>query len=312
MIYAPRRAKNQKPRFGSVEIDWVHPLARGLFAAWIFNEGAGGPTDLVRGTRGTLNGPTWGTTTAGIALGHVAGSSQWVDGGTAPPAMVAGPGSIVARIFPTTVGSNYFMPVSRNKGAGDNDWEIQIENTTAKVLLGGNGFEQIKSTSTLSANTLYDLAFVLGGAGVGEFFYLNGGLDNSTFVGFNWKTADGAIEFGRRAGNGFYYDGSISHVYLYSRALEAAEARALALDPYAFLRPKVARMYSWPVKLAAAAAVPAFRFIPELNAYVRRHRKEGSSPTFRMAIQDIVSSGVKFRKTLSRIGTRSGGRGTHN
>src|SRR3990167_2034237 len=48
-----------KPPFGAAEVDWGHPLARGLIAVYLFNEGTLTPTNLVQ------NGVGAGATSAG-------------------------------------------------------------------------------------------------------------------------------------------------------------------------------------------------------------------------------------------------------
>lgn len=58
-----------KPPFGAAEINWGHPLARGLVGCWLFNEGGGPPTNLAQQRPSPLtSGPTWVPTVAGIGM----------------------------------------------------------------------------------------------------------------------------------------------------------------------------------------------------------------------------------------------------
>src|SRR3990167_7234439 len=59
MLIRPRSWGTTKPVVGA-QIDWSHPLARGLAICVLLNEGGGGPLELVRGGRSGVNGGAGG------------------------------------------------------------------------------------------------------------------------------------------------------------------------------------------------------------------------------------------------------------
>ncbi len=71
---------HQKPLLGR-QINWAHPLARGLVAYWVFNEGSGNKVYDIASHRYDLdfiNAPTWVAGRNGYALNFVEGSSQYL------------------------------------------------------------------------------------------------------------------------------------------------------------------------------------------------------------------------------------------
>src|ERR1700733_5775175 len=54
-----------KPPLG-YELDFEHPLAQGLVAAWVFNEGTGTPTEMVGGRPASASANfAWGSNASG-------------------------------------------------------------------------------------------------------------------------------------------------------------------------------------------------------------------------------------------------------
>ena len=74
-----KRPWASKPPFGTRQ-NLAHPLSSELSGRWLCNEGGGGIVHDVsgRGNNGTLNGPTWITSTGGLAL-DFDGSNDYVN-----------------------------------------------------------------------------------------------------------------------------------------------------------------------------------------------------------------------------------------
>jgi hypothetical protein len=247
-----------KPPYGAAEVDWGHPLARGLLAAWLLNEGGGGPRDLLgRGDGTPNNGAAYGVGPAGLGLNLVSASSHYVSCGTAVPA-ISGEGAIAARLSTTTLGDDYHMAISRAGGGAAQDWEVQLDLGSNKLALAYNGGNHVLGGTALAAGTVYDWAATISTAGTAENF-LNGALDNVNGAVSVWPIGAGPIEIGRRSGSAYYWNGFIYHIYHWDRRLLDSEALWLHDEPYAFLRSITRRRYFVGVLggISGAAAITA-------------------------------------------------------
>lgn len=252
MTYITRRAKNQKPLFGTVEVDWGHPLAPRA-GCWVINEGAGQIIDLVARNNGTLgSAATWTATTQRAAIDFPGGATATIDLGTAGPSLQAH--TVTLAVIFTTLPLGSGSLILARSSLGTDGWRYSFESTGQLGLAyndGGIRGTYVDSGAGLSAITPYIYTAAWRQTDGAVDFYLNGALRSSIATTTGTIINDPARQF--TIGDTFMR-GTVASVYIHDRPIAAAEALWLATEPYAFLRPKVARMYSWPVRLTAAAA----------------------------------------------------------
>lgn len=236
----------RKPLLGTAEINWAHPLASGLIGAWLFAEGGGGPHDLVGVAHGALNSaPLWQSSPAGLCLKFDL-SAAYVDCGSSLPA--ASGDYAVAYRFIMDSDTDFQMTMTRAAGSGS-DWEIGW--ASSKPYMGFDGGSQITTNTSLSLSTIYDVVFTTAGT-VGK-GYVNG-VDDTATGSTAWRNGNGTVFFGKRS-DGHFSAQRLIHAYVFQRNLAAADASRLAAEPYAFLRPKIARTYFFPARLMAPAGI---------------------------------------------------------
>ena len=239
-----------KPPFGAAEVDWGHPLARKLIGYWPLNEGAGAPINLaaVLGGRGmsTLEGaPTW--------------QSAYRDA----PVMNFTAGSLDAAKLGVNTTDFSFSGVPASIGCV---WKSSAVNTFAlgARILTSTGYDFLIGSAGVAGDVTFRTDTFTGnvwsGTADGRFHHITAtfspttcvqygdGVLRNTNAGINISANSQALYIARRNTN--YYTGQVGLVYVYSRALPAAEARWLYHEPYAMLRPIVRRRYF----VAAAAA----------------------------------------------------------
>ena len=245
-----RAAQDGKPQTGA-RLDHAHPLARGLRAALLYTEGAGAPRpwDALRpGTTYATNG-SLGWTTRGGAFGRdcPALAGQEYDHLGFSPA-VGPPYSVTVRMLFRQTQST-FPNISAM-------WWL---NTTQETLLrlGDAGVPQdqiqfaVESTkvqcSTLALHRFYTITLVVT-AGA-QTLYLDG-VQDGTASAASPTTWTQIQVFRDYVDGGRTPDGVAEFLFVHDRALSAAEAAALAREPYDL----VWRPQHW---LVAAEEAPA-------------------------------------------------------
>ena len=206
-------------------------------AAYGFNEGSG--TTLTdssgHGLNGTVSGATW--TTAGKYGGALSfnGSSNYVDLGNATPWALTGSATWSAWVYATGTPADDGQIISKSGGAsGTVGWQLKTSPDTGPhtfaVSVSGDGSTPVQrySTTVRQLNTWYYVAGVYDAVAQTLHIYVNGVLDDGVLRGvvpsaqFN-PAVNTAI--GRRTG-GFYFQGRIDDVRVYSTALSQAQIQA--------------------------------------------------------------------------------------
>lgn len=267
ILLRPKRWTN-KPPVGA-QINWGHPLARGLAGCWVFNEGAGSVLDLVRGIVGTfVGGATWIRTKMGstVAIDGTAGARLDL-GDTLNPASL--PVSVVTHVDVKSLAATGGVFTTDRTTATHSGMFLLVRSTGAISLefgdnLGGgaaNRRTKLTGASVVAVDVPISLVGVIRGAT--DMTILVNGIDR----GGTYSGTGGAMTHTTRsawigASDTLILNGRIAYVYFYTSALQDSDARWLTVEPYAFLLPMSPRLrYFFPSVTAAAADVYSGRGI---------------------------------------------------
>lgn len=235
----------QKPGLGS-EIDWGHPLSRGLVGCWLFNEGAGRLAMDIAGQNHGLMSNFAGTPSSGWSGGALAfdGSDDYI---RVPghPRLTVGSGdfSLVTSIrcdaAPATTDAGVLNP--DDASAASHGYYLWISSALSlHYIVRGASSLINRSLNVLTLGKLVQVALS---------YRANNSIGCSLFVGSSLiesrdSTVVGAITntlgliFGRRAVASINtLSGIMRHAMIYARALTPDEVRWLAAEPYAMVLP---------------------------------------------------------------------------
>ncbi|MEO8660385.1 MAG: LamG-like jellyroll fold domain-containing protein, partial [Bryobacteraceae bacterium] len=207
------------------------PPGTGMISSYGFAEGTGTSTTDVSGdgNTGQLQSATWTTSGKNGSAISLNGTSGYVDIGNGPT--LQGTGSmtwsawIKASAHPSDDGQ---IIAKSDDGSG---WQLKTSADTGVRTFGiaispdGVLHTQRYSKTVLSLNTWYNVAGVYNAAAKTLDIYVNGVLDNGTLLGT--VPASQVIpavnaSVGKRV-NGYYFNGVIDDVRIYSRSLSQAE-----------------------------------------------------------------------------------------
>ena len=234
-----------KPPFGAAQINWGHPLARGLIACWLFNEGGGDPIDLSQlPRRATITDRTnmkWSAGAGESGLRQLAntGTTRGVTLSPTLSLLTSSTFSVETRIVPTSVGDSYGALLTYGTSRGmwfrgallQNSWFVGTDHL---------------NTTAITAGTLHTyLATIASGTNLS--WYLDGKADGTatiTDVNYDFEAIgnDTSSET---------FDGLVVFTRVWNTLLSPAAALWLHAEPYAFLQPVIRRR--WFVPAAAGA-----------------------------------------------------------
>jgi fibronectin type 3 domain-containing protein len=205
----------------------------GLVAAYAFSEGSGTTVADSSGNNltGTIVGATW---TTGGRYGNALsfnGGSSYVDLGNPAALRLTGSMTLEAWINAAANPPDDGQIVAKSDGSGG--WQFKTSPDTGPetfgvAITGSTGSNtQRYSTTVRALNTWYHVAGVYNAPAGTLDIYVNGVLNSGTLRGVSpvpTSQVDNAINanIGRRTG-GFYFNGLIDEVRIYSRALSQAE-----------------------------------------------------------------------------------------
>jgi hypothetical protein len=234
-----RDAANNTTTTAAISATVSNPASAALIAGYSFNAGSGttATDSSPNGITGTLSGATW--TTAGQYGNALSfnGTTSYVNLGT--PAALSGTGSMTwaAWVYATANPGDDGQIIA--KGSGNNGWEFKTSpdtgpHTFAIGIRGSSGgFVQRFSSTTRSLNTWYHVAAVYNATARTLDIYVNGVLNNGVLSGnvpAGRTVPNVAVNIGRRSG-GFYFNGVIDDLRVYSRALTPAEIQTVKNTP---------------------------------------------------------------------------------
>jgi sulfur relay (sulfurtransferase) complex TusBCD TusD component (DsrE family) len=247
----------------------------GLVAAYGFDEGSGSSvTDAsMNGNTGTINGATW--TSQGKYGGALSfnGSSSYVDLGNPAALQITGSMTWSAWVKAAANPADDGQIVAKSDNASG--WQFKTSPDTGPHTFGvgvsgsSNSRTQRYSVATRSLNVWYHVAGVYNAAARTLDVYVNGALDNGTLVGTipaSQLNSTVNVNIGRRTG-GFYFNGIIDEVRVYSRSLSQAEIQTDMNTPLnavpnplptvALTSPANGSAYTAPATVNLAASVTA-------------------------------------------------------
>ena len=223
-------------------IDWNHPYAVGLVAAWIFNT-PGPPIELV-GQR-AASASTAYTTVSDINgfVGSFNGSSTNASYNGVP---AMGPGmSLAGACSLTTVSSNFMLIERESVNA---TWAILGESSTLKWRGADGNFRNQFSISGVSNKQRFSWAFTdVGNAGTAiSSGYLNGVSVGSAGVS-NAPAASNTnlIHLGNYDNSGYFLGGTQDYIYIWNWAIPADMAVNIGFNPWQiFQEPSPSLLFS--------------------------------------------------------------------
>lgn len=233
----------QKPRLGA-QVNWSHPLSRGIVAAFLFNEGGGNSPknvafcgdDLV-----VLGGtPTYGISEQGR---RYAGTNDG-DISTIARYGLLNYTWMIRFNADAIPGSANNRQLIRQEVAGDS-WGFSWSHTNATFRQAafhqssGAVYTAAKLTSSLSALTWYTIVGTYDGTNLK--CWLNGRVEATTASNAPSTTARKLVL--NRQSPAVCEPGYLSFAYVWSRALSAGDIQWLTAEPYILIKPPIYRKY---------------------------------------------------------------------
>ena len=260
---------HQKPLLGR-QINWAHPLAKGLVACWVFNEGSGNKVYDVASRRYDLdffNSPTWIPGRNGDAVFFVKGDSEYLEISSvtfAEPLTVMGwfrtdDTTSFGMIWCSAVAASTSerLMIQYRGDVGGDPLELNADGGVAAAAQTGNGF---------SSNVWHHFCGILA-ANNNRTIYLDADIANKgSDTGARGVYTPDRMAIGRECGSTpYYYDGSIDHVMIWNRVLTEDEVIWHYREPYAmFIVSVVARFEA--KDLIYVAILVSTSEIPTLSA----------------------------------------------
>lgn len=237
----PRQNWSAKPPVGT-PLDRSHPLSQGLVFLFPMNEGGGLVTyDAVRGLVGRMGSTlTWAAGPSGPAvdfpLAGVGGSTNHITVPDIEPVRLGGPLTIGMRhSMRTTGGSGLGRFLSRE---GATNGLIFYVNSGYMVQAGGvnsSGHPAV-ATGWATVSMSFDPAV--------RITYLVNGTPGAAISALSASgTGAGSWAIGNRTAGARGYDGLMSMMALWNRALTMSEQQLFQVDPFCMFAPPVWRRY---------------------------------------------------------------------
>jgi hypothetical protein len=254
MYIITKNWRDKKPPLGS-QLNFGHPLSRGLVGCWLMNEGGGlKVNDLISKNNGSLiNGIVWQNQdilSKGVDGFINIGNSNNFNFTTQNFSVVFGIKHNSIQSTGTTKNTVFFYK-------GDyqvNGWYIQ--RSPSDTPIGSLSLTTNQSTVSQQTTTGADVvkvnefgiyAVVRNGSNCK--IYKNGIDTGATSANhLNPTSSSNNLQLGKYSSNttNFFFDGTWRFAYIYNRALSPSEIQSLYVAPYQFIQPIRKIFYSFP------------------------------------------------------------------
>ncbi len=248
---------HQKPLLGR-QINWAHPLAKGLVACWVFNEGSGNKVYDIASHKYDLdfnNGPIWAPGKLGHSILFDDGSSEYL---ARAGAVLTGAPITVSLWFVTdsnTTGQT-MLALTQQAGGNFNDmFHLSISEVTNDIYWQARtgpstAFTNIKSGVPITENVWHQ-AVGISASAIDHRVLYDGGNKNtdntSRAVTGLTHTQVGVIEHGTGGGTFTnYMSGKIDLPTIWNRALTDDEVEWIYREPTAMFQQNRVRRFSVP------------------------------------------------------------------
>lgn len=257
----------QKPLIGT-QINWGHPLSRGIVACYLMNEGAGNRIyDLsLNGNDGLVNGAIWTASTKSTVLQfanddiNIPDTDRLDFGDTDSFSIV-----ILARA--SVISQDSQRLVDKYSGGGTAGYYVAYDSTSGHkgkiVLVLYPTLTQIRSNNFPGNDLAWHHIVAVKEEGVGVHMYIDGvlhntGPDNTTGSHANAEP----FRIGSFNGAGIAeFTGDMGVVLVYNRALSPQEISELYLNPYGMFQHVPIWMWATPV------VAPLYNFIAKPTTF---------------------------------------------
>lgn len=230
-------------------LQWGHPLAAGLVAAFPFAEGAGSPRDLVAGLAGTLNSAAWATGPNGPVL-RFNGTNATVTFPTIPANLHgASAGTVYLRLRNSTDSGDRGSPLVLR----GHDYPADHYPYSGSIYIGHLEDTRISGavSSVVTLTDWHSLSVVK--AGTAWTFRQNQAVAASATSGSSTVSAV-FFYLGGDTPHNFWWPGDIDCLYIWNRALSAQDLGAMDSDPFALVRPRQFTFFDLPSGVSATFA----------------------------------------------------------
>jgi len=280
----------QKPILGE-QINWAHPLSKGLVSLWLFNEGSGNKVfDLSgNGNDGTFAAggasPSWLAGKFGSALDFDGG--DYVDLGQGPNNNLDGCLAITMLMWfkaDAVPAADYEYILYADVDLTKTGWGLSFKDSQLRVVgrsWAGDDFQSV-STSFTDTTSRHCVVGINDYAGDYQYLYLDGVLANSGAATFGKSvytlgTPDHVCAIGARPADKLI-DGQIDCTMIFNHILSTSEIALLYRDPFcmfekddiAIMEASIPEAGGGQIIIIQMAAIPLF-LIPIL-IFIRRQR----------------------------------------
>jgi hypothetical protein len=248
-----------KPPYGSVEVDWAHPMALNLVSAFLFNEAAGVPVNILNQAIATSfpDGPgAWGKGVKGSALsfqGSFGDDLGFTLSGTSSTANV----TMASQFLLSTL--DLWRPILKSTAVTSTWAGLTTSGDAAHdfTFSWDNAGQEYNAATGLTLVTGVPYTGIASLTPTGAELRLGSPTDIKTYTDANANTAqsmDGLWRIGRDSSNFMYLHGLVFSSTIWQRTLTTSEQLQYIAEPYAFLRPIIRRRYFVPAGAAAAGS----------------------------------------------------------
>ena len=225
-----------KPMMGQ-QIDWSHPLAKGLVRYWPMLEGTGNITQDLSGNGnvGTVVGtaPSWIAGNYGSAI-NLPGTDEYISVGTSDMGVV---NELTIIVYVTITGAQATNPITQRGDLYSHVWFLYAGNTNLYSWFKTTGKDSnISGGNCLTYGKLHQIC-LRASTITGNVDLIVDGVIKGTTAGYTGTIiSSGELKFGNRGGTVFGYS-RLHMVSIYNRALTAGEIAELRSNPFGIIQP---------------------------------------------------------------------------